>query len=70
MSDYIHRRGERRSERIQTRLFADAIGDQDCNVHGKFDPHFYYSDLEIESMMVEQGYIDCMRCLWEMVGIE
>ncbi len=69
MSDYVHRRGSRKSERVQMKLFADAIGEQDCNAHGKFTPRRYWSDLEIESMMTEQGWIDCPDCLIEIAGV-
>lgn len=68
MSVYVHRRGERRSEKRQTKLFADAVGWQKCNAHGEYNPHAYYSALDIESMMIEDGYIDCPFCLIEIVG--
>ena len=69
MSDYVHRRGERRSEKIQIRLFADAIGWQKCNAHGEYNPHAYYNDYEIECMMLEDGYILCPFCLVEIAGV-
>lgn len=40
-----------------------------CEVHGWFDAAAYYTENEIEKMLVEQGYIDCPMCLAEIVGI-
>ena len=69
MSDYVHRRGDRRSEKRQTKLFADAVGWQKCNVHGEYNPYAYYTESDIEDMMLQDGCIDCPFCMVEIGGV-
>ena len=49
-------------ENQQTKLFVDAIGWQECDYHGGFNPHAFYDERDIEQMMLEWGIIDCPYC--------
>ncbi len=55
-------------EKMQTLLFADAVGWQECFTHGGYDPHAYYQLFDLEQMMVEDGYISCPICDVEIGG--
>ncbi len=66
---YAHRRGERETETRQTKLFVDAVGWQKCDAHGEYNPHAAWSALEIEEMIINEGYIDCPYCMVEIGGV-
>ena len=38
----------------------------ECKIHEGYDPRAYYTDFEIENMLIEQGFIDCPMCLSEI----
>ncbi len=39
-----------------------------CPEHGEFCPNAYWTDTEIENMLVENGRIDCPLCMDEISG--
>lgn len=41
-----------------------------CEIHGEWNWRAYYPEDEAADMLDEQDFLDCPKCLIEIVGIE
>jgi hypothetical protein len=40
-----------------------------CELHGEFNPHDWYTPVEISRDLAQMGHVDCPWCLVEIVGV-